>query len=138
MKVQVKINFFPYGWPIQDYWKTFNFTAVQWFLCLKHPQLSILFYFFDCFCANITLFKKDICIFILIFFDFTLSHVKFPDLGWNPHPLQWKLRVLTFGLPEKSNTTVLISFIISLSGKIGLSTFSPKIVLTMLILWISV
>lgn len=72
MKVQVKINFFPYGWPIQDYWKTFNLTAVQWFLCLKHPQLSILVYFFVCFCANITLFFKDICIFILLFYIFWL------------------------------------------------------------------
>lgn len=97
---------------------------MQWFLCLKHPQLSILFYFYDCFCANITLFKKDICIFILIFFDFTLSHVKLP--GWNPHPLQWKLRVLTLGLPEKSNTTVLISFIISLSGKDRSFNFFPQ------------
>ena len=44
--------------------------------------------------------------------DYSLSSLwlagsSFPDQGSNPHPLQWKLRVLTTGLPGKSQENIL-------------------------------
>ena len=39
-----------------------------------------------------------------IFFFFATQHMgsSFPNQGMNPRPLYWKLRVLTTGLPGKS------------------------------------
>ena len=36
-----------------------------------------------------------------------LAGSSFPDQGSNPHTLQWKLRVLTTGLPGKSQENIL-------------------------------
>ena len=39
--------------------------------------------------------------------SFWLAGSSFPDQGSNPHTLQWKFRVLTAGLPGKSQEDIL-------------------------------
>ena len=54
------------------------------------------------------LFKKN---FFFFFFGLTVQHVgsKFPNQEWNPHPLQWKHKVLTTQPPGKSLLCVFLN-----------------------------
>ena len=47
---------------------------------------------------------------MLFYFDCALECVgsSFPNQALNPCPLQWKLRILTIGLPGKSQIAILI------------------------------
>ena len=53
--------------------------------------------------------KRHVVCFVFLFFGHATEHARswFPNQGSNPCPLQWKLDVLTTGLPGKSQECVI-------------------------------
>ena len=69
---------------------------------LSFPGISV----FQSLTYYIGLLNNDFCLFSFLFFGHRVGHVEsclVPQLGIEkPHPLHWKLRVLTIGPPVKS------------------------------------
>ena len=91
----------------------FKHKFSQWLLftccyCLNHCfnyswNRDIRFMF--CFLNSCSLWHWDLLLLLFYLWPHCMAWwgILFPDQGWNPCSLQWKLRVLTTGIPEKSH-----------------------------------